>query len=118
MNKDRIAGGARKLGGDAEAFLGRATNDDDLEAQGSLDHALGSVQEGYGRVRDTILDLIDDAPGAAREAVQTGRDYYRRGAAAVTRTAGDNTALTLLAAGVAVAAVSWLVFGRRRSTGK
>lgn len=52
--------------------------------------------------------------GHLGQAVATGRDLYRRGAVAVGRTAGDNGALTLLAAGTALAALSWLAARRRR----
>jgi uncharacterized protein YjbJ (UPF0337 family) len=114
MNEDRIEGTGRKAAGKAEEAIGKLAANDRLETRGTVNQALGTVQDGYGRARDAVRGLLDGAPAAARDAVATGRDYYRRGTAAVTTRATDNTALTLLAAGVAVAAVSWLVFGRRR----
>lgn len=93
MNEDRVEGGGRTVKDRAET-------------------ALGTVQDGYDRARDKVREMLDNAP-TVREAVATGRDYYRRGADVVTRNATDSTALTLLAAGVAVAAVSWLILGRR-----
>lgn len=113
MNEDRIEGTAKKLVGGAQEAIGDAIGNDRLEAKGLLNQATGVVQDGYGKVRDKVLDIIDDAPATARDAVDTGRDYYQRGAAAVTRTMGDNTALALLAAGAAGAALSWLMFRRR-----
>ena len=115
MNEDRIEGTAKKVIGSAQETIGNVAANDRLEAKGLLNQATGVVQERYGKVREKVRDIIEDVPGAAREAVDTGRDYYQRGAVAVTRTMGDNTALTLLAAGVAGAALSWLIFRRRDS---
>ena len=114
MDEDRIEGTGRAAG-DAAGKAGAAGADDEpLEAKGLVGQTLGTVQDGYDRARTTVRALLDGAPEIARDAVATGRDYYRRGSAAVTRNGADGTALTLLAAGVAIAAVSWLVFGRRR----
>jgi uncharacterized protein YjbJ (UPF0337 family) len=119
MNEDRIEGTVKKVGGTVQELAGKATNDRELEAKGYLNQALGTVQDGYGKVRDRVKDIIDDAPETARGAIDTGRDYYRRGSAAVARTAGDNTAMILLAAGVAGAALGWLALSRRgRKTDK
>ncbi|USI74409.1 hypothetical protein [Sphingomonas morindae] len=49
----------------------------------------------------------------ARAAIAGGRDLGRRAAIAVTRAATDNSALTALALGAAVAAAGWLLVGRR-----
>lgn len=115
MNEDRIEGKARKAVGTLEEGAGSLSGNDRLEAKGTIEHARGTLQDGYGRVREKVKDLVDEAPAAARDAYATGRDYARRGAVTVTRVASDNTALTALVAGVAVAAVGWLVFGRTRS---
>jgi LPXTG-motif cell wall-anchored protein len=115
MNEDRIEGTTKKVVGSVQEGIGKIANDEQLEGKGVLNQAVGTVQDGYGKVRDKVKDLIDDAAPAARDAVETGRDYARRGAAAVTRTTGDNTALILLAAGVAGAALGWLALGRRRN---
>jgi uncharacterized protein YjbJ (UPF0337 family) len=116
MNEDRIKGTAKKAVGKAQAKIGEVVANDQLEAKGRINQAVGTVQEGYGKVRDKVRDLIDEAPTTARDAVDTGRDYYRRGSAAVTRTMGDNTGLVLLAAGAAGAALGWLMFNRRKKS--
>ncbi len=113
MNEDRIEGDGGKSLGKAEEAIGRIAANDPLEAGGVVNQSLRGVQDGYGRARDRVREMLDAAPSVARDVVATGRDYYQRGSAAVTRNATDNTALTLLAAGVAVATVSWLLFGRR-----
>ena len=117
MNEDRITGTGGRPAGETGAALGRhAANDsgadDAASAKGVVYHAIGTVQDGYGRARARVREMLDGTPGV-RDVVATGRDYYHRGADAVTRSATDNTALTLFAAGVAVAAVSWLILGRR-----
>ena len=113
MNEDEIEGTATKPGGSVQEAAGKPTGDERLEARGYLDQALGAVQDGYGKVREKVRDLIEDAPASAREAIDTGRDYARRGSVAVARTAGDNTALVLLAAGAIGAAIGWLAWSRR-----
>lgn len=113
MNEDRIKGSGRKVAGIAEQALGQIAANDRLETKGVVEQSRGTVQDGYGRARARVREMLDNAPAAARGAVATGRDLYHRGADAVTRSATDNTALTLFAAGVAVAAVSWLILGRR-----
>jgi uncharacterized protein YjbJ (UPF0337 family) len=114
MNDDELEGKARKAVGAVQEGAGRLVGDEELEGRGVFNQAVGTLQDGYGRVRGAVKDLVEDAPGAARDAYATGRDYARRGAVTVTRVASDNTALTALVAGVAVAAVGWLVLGRRR----
>lgn len=113
MNEDRIEGTAKKVTGKVREAVGKVANDQQAEAKGRLNQAVGTVQDGYGKVREKVKDLIDDAPVAARSAVDTGRDYVRRGSAAIARTSGDNTALVLLAAGVAGAALGWFALSRR-----
>jgi LPXTG-motif cell wall-anchored protein len=114
MNEDRIEGTAKKVVGAVQEAAGTVTNDPQVEAKGRLNQTVGTVQDGYGKVRDKVRDLLDEAPATARDAVDTGRDYYRRGSVAVARTMGDNTALALLAAGAAGAALGWLMFSRRK----
>jgi uncharacterized protein YjbJ (UPF0337 family) len=117
MNEDRIEGTAKKVGGGVQETVGNITGDEALEAKGLLNQASGLVQDGYGKVRDKVRvkvkDIIDEAPTTAKTALDTSRDYYQRGSAAVTRSMGDNGALALLAAGAAGAALSWLLFRRR-----
>jgi uncharacterized protein YjbJ (UPF0337 family) len=114
MNEDRIEGTAKKVVGSAQEAIGDVAGSEKLEGKGLINQATGTLQDGYGKVREKVRDLIDEAPATAREAVDTGRDLYARGAAAVTRTAGDNTALAVLAAGVAGAALSWFLWSSSR----
>ncbi|HEY0315506.1 MAG TPA: CsbD family protein [Sphingomonas sp.] len=113
MNEDEIKGTARKVAGTAQEVAGKVANDQQLEAKGYLNQALGTVQDVTGKVRDKVKDIVDDAPAAARGAIDTGRDYARRGSAAIARTTGDNTALVVLAAGAVGAAIGWFAWSRR-----
>ena len=115
MNEDKIEGTAKKVVGQVQETVGDLTGDDSLQGKGLLNQAGGIVQDGYGKVRDKVKDIIDDAPASAKTAIDTSRDYYQRGSAAVTQSLGDNGTLALLAAGVAGAVISWFLFGRRGS---
>lgn len=114
MNEDRIEGTAKKVIGAVQEDVGKLAANDRLEAKGVVNQAVGTLQDGYGKVRDKVKDLVEDAPDTVREAYATGRDYAQRGAVTVTRVASDNTALTALVAGVALAAIGWLAFGRSK----
>jgi uncharacterized protein YjbJ (UPF0337 family) len=118
MNEDRIEGTVKKAGGAVEEAAGKIVGDEELETKGILNQAVGTVQDGYGKVRDKVKDLIEDAPAAARTAIDTSRDYARRGSVAVTRAAGDNGNLSMIAVGAAVAvagaALSWFLLGRKK----
>lgn len=121
MNEDRIEGTVKKVKGAAQEAIGDVANDDTLAAKGILNQAVGSVQDGYGKVRDKVKDLVGDAPATAKDAVETGRDYVRRGSAVVTRTVNENstTVLTVGIGAVVVGALaSWLLVGRGKKKTK
>ncbi len=113
MNEDEIKGTGKKVGGTVQEVAGKLTGDDQLEGKGYVNQAVGSVQDGYGKVSDKVKDLIDDAAPTAKDAIDSGRDYVRRGSAAVARTTGDNTALVILAASIAGAALGWFALTRK-----
>ncbi|MBA2933189.1 CsbD family protein [Sphingomonas sp. CGMCC 1.13654] len=116
MNEDEIKGTAKKVIGTAQEVAGKVANDEQLEGKGYLNQALGTVQDVTGKVRDKVKDIVDDAPSAAKTAIDTGRDYARRGSAAVARATGDNTVLiAAVTAGIAGLAVGWFAWSRRGS---
>src|ERR1700761_3954917 len=121
MNEDEIKGTAKKVVGTAQEVAGKAANDEQLEGKGYLNQALGAVQDVTGKVRSKVKDIVDDAPATARGAIDTGRDYARRGSAVMARATGDNTVLVAaVAAGVAGLALGWFAWSRRegRKTGE
>ena len=60
MDKDEIKGKAEQVKGAAKEHIGRATGDEELEAEGTVDRAKGKVREGYGEVKDKAKRAIDE----------------------------------------------------------
>lgn len=60
MDKDRIAGAAKKIGGSIKEGVGKVLGDKKTESEGAAKKAEGEVQNAVGSVKD-----------AAREAVKT-----------------------------------------------
>jgi uncharacterized protein YjbJ (UPF0337 family) len=60
INKNEIEGNARKAVGIVKEKLGHASEDRDLEAQGSAERTAGGFQAGVGKVTRKVTDAIDD----------------------------------------------------------
>lgn len=60
MNKDRIAGAAKKVRGSIEETIGKMTGDAKLEAEGKADKAAGKVQNAIGGIKDTVRDALKE----------------------------------------------------------
>ena len=56
MDRDRIEGSARTLGGRVKEFFGRLFGDAKLQAEGKLDQAGGKVQNTVGGLKDSVRD--------------------------------------------------------------
>lgn len=54
MNEDIVKGKLKQLGGEIKRKWGRITDDDLMQAQGSLDKLVGKIQERSGERRDAI----------------------------------------------------------------
>ena len=76
MNDDEIKGTVKKVGGTVQEVAGKVTGDEQLEGKGYLNQAVGTVQDGYGKVREKVKDLIDDATPVAKDAIDTGRSRF------------------------------------------
>jgi uncharacterized protein YjbJ (UPF0337 family) len=50
--------------GKAKEGIGRAIDDDELEAEGRADHAGGKVEEGFGKGRRKVGEAIEDVGDA------------------------------------------------------
>lgn len=63
-NKDEMEGKWDQAKGAVKENVGRAFDDEEMEAEGKFDRAKGNVQEGFGETRrkvgETIEDLGDD----------------------------------------------------------
>jgi len=54
IDKDRVDGSAKNLGGKIKEGLGRATGDSKTEAEGKTDQAKGKIQNAVGGVKDAL----------------------------------------------------------------
>ncbi len=54
-----MSGEADKLKGRVKEAAGDLTGDKDLEREGKIDRASGSVKEGVDKVKDKISDALD-----------------------------------------------------------
>jgi len=58
MHKDEMKGAAKDAKGSIKEAAGRATNDPNLEAEGSADRIEGKVQKGVGALKDAARDVL------------------------------------------------------------
>jgi uncharacterized protein YjbJ (UPF0337 family) len=63
-NKDEVEGKWDQAKGKTKETIGRALNDDDLEAEGQADNAGGHVKEGFGKARRKVGEAIEDVGDA------------------------------------------------------
>jgi uncharacterized protein YjbJ (UPF0337 family) len=56
MDRDRIEGGAKTLGGRVKEFFGRMFGDTKLRAEGKMDQTEGRVQNTVGGLKDSLRD--------------------------------------------------------------
>ena len=59
-NRDEVDGKWDQAKGKVKESVGRAIDDDELEAEGRADHAGGKVEEGFGKARRKVGDAIED----------------------------------------------------------
>ena len=63
-NKDEIEGKWDQAKGKTKETIGRAINDEELEAEGRAENAGGKVEEGFGKARRKVGDAIEDVGDA------------------------------------------------------
>ena len=71
MDKNHIKGAADKASGAAKDAIGKATDNDNLRAEGAMDKAKGAARQAAGDVKDAIKKVDVDA--------QRKREKDRRG---------------------------------------
>ena len=54
MDRDRVEGAARTVGGRIKSFFGRLLGDEKLKAEGRADQTQGKVQNAAGGIKDTL----------------------------------------------------------------
>ena len=63
-NNDELEGKWDQAKGKTKETIGRALNDDELEAEGHADDAGGQVKEGFGKARRKVGEAIEDVGDA------------------------------------------------------
>ena len=58
MDKDRIKGSAKQMGGKVKEAVGKVTGDSKLQAEGRADKVAGKVQNAVGGVKDGIRGAL------------------------------------------------------------
>ena len=61
MNKDRVEGKVKDVGGRVERQAGEWTNDPELQVKGTAKQAEGKVQNAWGKAKDATKKAADDA---------------------------------------------------------
>ncbi|WP_262269086.1 CsbD family protein [Microvirga yunnanensis] len=56
MDRDRIEGGAKTLGGRVKEFFGRILGDTKLRTEGRMDQVEGKIQNTVGGIKDSLRD--------------------------------------------------------------
>ena len=65
-NRDEMEGKWDQTKGRVKEGVGRAIDDEDLEAEGAADRLGGDVQEGYGKARRNVGEAIEDVGDAIK----------------------------------------------------
>ncbi len=55
MDKDRVAGAAKTMGGKVKEAAGKVLGDEKLKAEGKGDQIAGKVQNTIGGIKDAVL---------------------------------------------------------------
>lgn len=59
-NKDEVEGKWDQAKGAVKENVGRAIDDEEMEAEGQADRASGNIQEGYGEAKRKVGETIED----------------------------------------------------------
>jgi uncharacterized protein YjbJ (UPF0337 family) len=57
MDKDRVKGAAKTVGGKVKEAVGKLTGDQKTVAEGQAEQKVGKVQNAVGGLKDTIRDI-------------------------------------------------------------
>lgn len=99
MDKDRIAGSAKDIGGKVESAVGDLAGNASTQASGRAREAAGTVQNLYGQAKDAARDASDAAVSYAKDAYDNSGDTLRDGSQVVAKKVQDNPLGALLIAG-------------------
>ncbi|WP_445191846.1 CsbD family protein [Sphingomonas sp. Tas61C01] len=113
MNQDEIEGGVRYVKGKIEKNVGDVASSASWQADGIVNQVAGGAQNLYGRAKDHVEDLIDDAPGMLQEAGDRARHVASRGRDVANEQMKQNPWALAAVVGVVGYAISWLIHGKR-----
>ena len=74
MDRDRVEGTVRNVGGKMEEGLGRATGDVRSQVEGKIQQAAGAAQDLYGQARDSAGEAAATVRREASSLEETIRD--------------------------------------------
>ena len=60
VDKDRVEGSAKNIGGKIREGFGKLTGDSKTEAEGKMDQTEGKVQNTVGGIKDSVRDAFND----------------------------------------------------------
>lgn len=66
-NRDEVEGKFDRAKGTVKENVGRALNDQDMEAEGTADRASGNVQEGFGTAKRKVGEAVEDIGDAIKK---------------------------------------------------
>jgi uncharacterized protein YjbJ (UPF0337 family) len=98
MDKDRIVGSAKDIGGKLEGAVGEATGDAKTQASGRAREAAGAAQDLYGQAKDAARSVGDAATSYVRGAYENS-ETLRASSEAVAQKVQQNPLGSLLIAG-------------------
>jgi len=101
MDKNRITGAARQVGGRLRSVAGHAGHDAAVRAEGAYEEALDIGSRAFEQARGRALNLAD-------ETYDVGQEMYGRGMKVLSRQANEHPLALVLAAGLAGAALAWI----------
>ena len=58
MDKDRVEGAAKNLGGKIKEGVGKVTGDEKLRREGQVDQVKGKAQNTVGGIKDTARETV------------------------------------------------------------
>jgi uncharacterized protein YjbJ (UPF0337 family) len=65
-NRDEMKGKYEQAKGSVKEGFGRATGDEQMQAEGSADKLKGDLQEGWGGTKRKVGDMLEDAGDAVK----------------------------------------------------
>jgi len=99
MDKDRIAGSAKELGGQAESLIGDAAGDATMQAAGRVRETAGAATNLFGQAKDAARGATDAAASYASDVYDNSGDTFRDSAEILAKKVQEYPLGSLMIAG-------------------